>query len=134
MLTAIFFEPPLTKVTWTLSPWLTTIGGLAAVPRYAVPLTAKLQASVGASCGSTCVTCWKTSTVNFLTAPAGTAGSVGSTFSNGSNLVPARAASGGASAGGPAAVFVVVCLTTVVVSPDPLLASAKAPRTTASSA
>ena len=33
MLTAIAFEPPLTKVICTLSPWLTTIGGLAAVPR-----------------------------------------------------------------------------------------------------
>src|SRR4051794_41202641 len=92
MLTAIFFEPPLTNVTWTLSPWLTTIGGLAAVPRYAVPLTAKLQASVGASCGSTCVTCWKTSTVNFFTGPAGTAGNVGATPGECSELMPLAAA------------------------------------------
>src|SRR4051794_13116380 len=132
MLTAIFFEPPLTNVTWTLSPWLTTIGGLAAVPRYAVPLTAKLQASVGASCGSTWVTCWRTSTVNFFTGPAGTAGSVGSTFSKGSNAMPFDWASVGAglsaAAGAAAGRLTTVC---VAWPESPLPARAKMPTTIA---
>src|SRR3954447_9710459 len=131
MLTAIFFEPPLTNVTWTLSPWLTTIGGVAAVPRYAVPLTAKLQASVGASCGSTCVTCWKTSTVNFFTGPAGTAGSVGSTRWNCSKSMPLAAASVGAFAAAGAAAGAAARLTIVVVVSEPACASANAPRTMA---
>src|SRR4051812_50209124 len=121
MFTAIFLVEPFTNVICTGSPWLTTIGGLAAVPRYAVPLTAKLHASVGASCGSTCVTCWKTSTVNFFTWPAGTAGSVGATFFNRSHAVPLAAAGGralpraGAAPGGG-------CLAAGVVSPGPGLA------------
>ena len=87
----------------TVSPWLTTIGADTPVPRWYLPLTAKLHTSVGARSLETWVTCWKTSTLKVLTDPAGTAGSVGSTRSNGSNFTPFASAAVGAAAGAAAA-------------------------------
>ena len=58
MSTCIERSEPFVSVKSTVSPSLTTIGGDTPVPRYALPLTAKLQTSVGASSFETCVTCW----------------------------------------------------------------------------
>ena len=58
--------------------------------------------------------------MNFFTAPAGTAGSVGSTLAYFSKATPLASASVGALAGAAAAgVAAEACLTTVVVSPEP---------------
>ena len=66
--------------------------------------------------------------MNFLTAPAGTAGSVGSTLAYFSNAMPLASARVGALAGVAAtgAAGAAVRLTTVVVSPELRVASAKA--------
>jgi len=81
-----------------LSPSVTTSGPETPLPRWYSPLTAKLHTSVGARSLETWVMCWKTSTLNFLTAPGGTGGSVGSTRSNASKSIPSASASVGAAA------------------------------------
>ena len=64
--------------------------------------------------------------MNFLTVPAGTAGSVGSTLAYCSKATPLASARVGALAGAAAtgAAGAVVRVTTVVVSPEPLVANA----------
>jgi hypothetical protein len=94
---------PLTSVKSTVSPSVTTIGGDAPVPRWYLPLTAKLHTSVGASSLETWVTCWKTSTLNFFTTPGGGGGSVGSTAVNFSKLDALGVGKGRGAAGAAAA-------------------------------
>ena len=55
--TSIAFEPPLTSVISTWSPWVTTIGAETPVPRYVLPFTAYDHTRVGASVFDTLVTC-----------------------------------------------------------------------------
>ena len=139
--TFIAFVEPLVSVKSTVSPSLTTIGVDTPVPRwYFLPLTAKLHTSVGARSLETWVTCWKTSTSNFLTAPAGHGGSVGSTRSNGSNSTPSASASVGAAAaaagvaGAVAAGAAGLATTAVDAPPDARLTSAIAAAMIATSA
>ena len=73
-MTFIAFVEPLTSVKSTVSPSVTTIGPDTPVPRCSLPLIAKLQISVGGRSLETLVTWWRTSTLNFLTAPAGICG------------------------------------------------------------
>src|SRR5436190_1018706 len=78
--------------------------------------------------------CSSTSTLNFLTAPGGTAGSVGSTFWNFSKAMPFASASVGADGSAAAAGLAAMVLTTVVVSPELPPASTMTQATTATSA
>ena len=100
MSTCIDLSVPLVIEKATVVPSSTTIGVETPVPRWYLPLTAKLQTSVGARSLETWVTCWKTSTSTLVTG----AGSVGSTFSNDSNATPLDSASVGAGASAAGAV------------------------------
>ena len=56
IVTFIALDEPLTSVKSTVSPSVTTMGPETPVPRCSLPLTAKLQISVGARSLETCVT------------------------------------------------------------------------------